>query len=108
MSWLPGLLKSNQSQKQNSTQQTNAHLEHAPSDKVAEIVLDDGRFAEIYRVRLTDIMRARSASSDDAEFISMLLYICLKIDGEKPTLEQVLTMTGSDSLKLLQHLMKTM
>ena len=86
----------------------NAHLEHAPSDKVAEIILNDGRFAEIYRVRLIDMMRARSASRDDSEFISVLLYICLKIDGEKPTLEQVLTMTGSDSNKLLQHLLKTM
>jgi hypothetical protein len=57
----------------------NALLEPALLDKKAEVVLSDGRFAEIFRVRVIHMINARS--HDDFDQLLKIILQVVKLDG---------------------------
>jgi hypothetical protein len=83
---------------------TNALLELAPLDKKAEIVLQDGRFIEIYKVKVKHYL----AATDPNNIISIikLILVCTKIDDHAPTFEEILNLDLSDFNKIVVELQK--
>lgn len=65
----------------NSMEETNAQQALVLFDKKAEVILSDGRFAEVAKIRVAHMIAARS--QDDFEQLLKLILQVVKIDNKK-------------------------
>ena len=74
------------------------------SEKKAEIVLNDGRFAQIFGLKIGHFV----AAEDSNQMLQMakLISLCVKIDDVPLTLPEVLNFSLSDFEKISEQLMK--
>lgn len=82
-------------------------LELVPSDKtdkIAEVVLSDGRFAEIFRPRVIHMIGSEDYS-DMRRSVKMLMQI-VKIDDKDPSVEDILALDVHDFNELLKQAFK--
>lgn len=102
--WLEKLKSSLLLEAQNSTPQTSAQQVHVQSDKIDEIILSDGRFATIYKVKVAHVV----VCQDLSDLISMakLVTMCVKIDSESIKVQDVLNMEIRDFNEICNQLSK--
>lgn len=77
-----------------STEATNAPQEHALSDKKGEVIIANGVFVEIYRVKLKHVLNAQSQDS-----LSQMCKIMLQVtlfDGKTPTADELMELYIED------------
>ncbi len=82
-------------------------MQQAPvllDEKIAEIVLTDGRFAEIHRLRVIHVLGTESLS-DFKRAVKIMMNV-VKIDGKEPTLEDILTLDLDDFNNILKVIFK--
>lgn len=82
----------------------NALLAPAQSDKKAEIILSDGRFAEVFK---TKVYHAVLANADD-DMTKLVKLVCLvvRIDDKEITPKDVLNLDLSDFSKIAEAIGK--
>ena len=81
MNWLEKLALSLQSSQQATlTPEMNAHPEPVLSDKIGEVILNDGTFAEIYKIRAKHFFNAQHV--DPMVLLARLMVEVVKIDGK--------------------------
>ncbi len=81
---------------------TNAPQELVQSDKKAELILEDGRFATIYKVKLGHILRAQD--SDPMHFSVKLIAQCVRVDDKPLGFEEIVNFDLQDYHKIMHHL----
>lgn len=75
------------------------------SEKKAEIILSDGRFAQIFNLKLGHLV----ASEDSNQLMQMakIISMCVEIDDNPLSLEEVLNFSVRDLEKIVEQLVKT-
>lgn len=73
---------------------------------VAEVVLDDGRFATILKPKMGHILNAKH--SDDTIWMAQLMTHVVGFDGKAVSLEEVLNITVSDFSKIAEQIGKNL
>lgn len=88
----------------NSNQVTNALQELVQSDKKSEVILEDGRFASIYKPKVAHMI----AAQDPDSLIQMvkLITLTVKIDEKELTAKDVLALDLRDFSKITEALGK--
>lgn len=82
----------------------NALPELAPLDSKSEIILEDGRFASIHKVRVGHLL----AAQDPDPMVQMVKLIALtvKIDNNKVSVKDVLNLEIKDFQKIIEAISK--
>ncbi len=85
-----------------SNPQTNAQAEPVRLDKKTEIILSDGRFATIHKVKLGHAL----ASQDENQIhqAAKLIHLTVKIDDKHPTILEILNLDLEDFHLIMHHL----
>jgi hypothetical protein len=81
---------------------TNALPGLVQSDKKAEVVLSDGRFATIYKVKVGHILAAED--ENQMHQAVKLIAVTVRIDDKFPTIEDVLNLDVEDFHKIMHQL----
>ncbi len=81
---------------------TNAPQGLVQSDKKAELILEDGRFATIYKVKLGHVVAAQDP--DALHFAVKLIAQCVKVDDKIPTFQEIMNFDLHDYYKIMNHL----
>ncbi len=81
---------------------TNAPLELVQSDKKSEIVLSDGRFASIYKVKVGHLLAAEDINPMHQAV--KLIAVTVKIDDKFPSIEEILRLDVEDFHKIMNQL----
>jgi len=86
----------------NSTPVVNVSPVPAQSDKVGEVVLNDGSFAEIYKMRFKHYYR--SQHPNPAMMLALLMTHIVVIEGKVMTTDQVDNLEMGDFSKIAKAL----
>lgn len=78
--------------------------EPAQLDKKAELILEDGRFATIHKVKLGHVIAA--TDPNDLHSAVKLIALCVKIDDKLPTIQEILNIDINDFHKIMAQLSK--
>lgn len=82
----------------------NAQQELVQSDRQAEVVLSDGRFVTIYKLKVWHLIL--SEDKDHMVRAVNLIATATTIDDAKPTIQQILNLDVEDFNKIVVHLIK--
>lgn len=86
------------------TQATSALQELAQLDKKAEVVLSDGRFVAIYKVKLGHVLLSKDA--DDTIAMVKLIHLTTKVDEKPFEVKDILNLELKDFHKIVEALNK--
>ncbi len=78
--------------------------EPVQSDKKGELVLSDGRFVSVYKVKVFHLLAARDP--DDLAQSLKLATLVTRIDEKSPTIEEMLNMEVHDFMKIMHYISK--
>lgn len=83
---------------------TNVPQELVRLDKKGEVILSDGRFVTIHKVKIGHLLA--SYGSSDLETAIRLITVTTKIDDVAPTVHDVLNLDRDDFHKIMEALNK--
>ena len=81
---------------------TNAQQEFVQLDKKSEIILSDGRFATIYKLKLGHLVLAHD--NNPMHQAVKLISCAVKIDDKFPEVQEVMNLEVEDFHKIMHHL----
>ena len=83
---------------------TNVPQELVRLDKKGEVILSDGRFVTIHKIKIGHIFAAQAGS--DLEAAIRLVSLTTKIDDVSPTVQDILNLDREDFHKIMEALNK--
>ncbi len=83
---------------------TNAPQELVRLDKKAEIILSDGRFAELFEIKAGHLLAAEDPS-EHKKIMKLILQV-VKVDDKKLDIDEVLNLPMQDYQEIVKQLLK--
>jgi len=75
----------------------------AATPQIGEVVLEDGRFASVFRAKFGHIVFATDPNANMHS--AKLICLCTLIDGKKVTLDEVLNISLKDATAIVEIIM---
>lgn len=85
---------------------TNVPQELVRLDKKGEVILSDGRFVTIHKIKVGHLLASHNGSSSDLESAIKLITVTTKIDDVSPSVHDVLNLEREDFHKIMEALNK--